>query len=151
MEESASDGSVIKDYGKVEYVGLRRGAGVWRVGHGLILSVGYRSNDGLVALPSTSATTRLESTSDDVSNCDFDTTGRFGACVRQSMTLPPEIDLVSPVTGTMVPLLRPNTRIADIEPLLVEHAVWINSYGTVRMGMLRIRGTIARRGGIRRS
>jgi dipeptidyl aminopeptidase/acylaminoacyl peptidase len=57
-------------------------------------------------------------------------------CVRESLTLAPEIVAVSTETGAMRTLVRPNSRYDEIIPLRSEKLEWVNRYGNRNDGYL---------------
>lgn len=126
-----SDGTIAEDRGPVTFSEIS--AGHFRSRKGELagfLSVSYPDRDGLVALADSSAARALIDTTDNLSHCDFDLALSVGACVRESMTLAPEVVKISTSDGSITPLVRPNAQIYDeIAPLRSEHARWKNRYG----------------------
>lgn len=68
--------------------------------------------------------------------CDFTRALSVGICVRQGMTLPPELVRVDPVNGSVKALLSLAPRHAEIAPLRVEPRVWSSSSGHQATGFV---------------
>ncbi|MEJ1964650.1 MAG: prolyl oligopeptidase family serine peptidase [Gammaproteobacteria bacterium] len=71
---------------------------------------------------------------DHIAECSFNGALTVRVCVRQSLTVPPELVAVSPQDGRIVTLVRPNAQYDEIEPLHSERREWTNRFGVVNDG-----------------
>lgn len=132
----ARDGAIAKDYGAVDYT--RLGAGYWhdeRSGR-FILEVHYPDHDGLAAVPGSPGAAPLKKLDDELTNCAFNTDVSFGVCSRETLTLAPELVGITPGTGRLVALARPNARYDEINPLRTVGAQWTNRFGAINHGYI---------------
>jgi dipeptidyl aminopeptidase/acylaminoacyl peptidase len=133
LVEYGKDGNRVRDYGESRFkaVGMDAELGAWRSqgGQAEILGVSYRDRDGLISVPDSDAATVWTTVTDNISRCSFSKDLSFGACVRDNLTLPPEVVLVEAKNGSIRTLIRPNSSYDDIQPLRSEHATWKNRYG----------------------
>jgi dipeptidyl aminopeptidase/acylaminoacyl peptidase len=135
-----AQGKPVREYGVVGYEGFGFGVPLWAdsTGQRVVLNVRYRDHDGLVVVPAGRATTQLQEITDNLDHCAFpsDLHGR-GACVRESINGPPELVSVSPDSGIVEPLARPNAeRYGEITPLRSVAHTWINKYGDANNGFI---------------
>lgn len=93
-----------------------------------VIAVSYPSHDGLAFIAADGRVTELLG-EDNLRQCVFEREAARGVCVRESLTLPPEVVAVSSSTHRVSPLIRPNSRYDEIPPLIHEHAQWVNRYG----------------------
>ena len=125
-------GSVAKDLGAVPYdrIGAGFGLGMWvdRAHGRTILGVHHSSHDGLATVPESAAGRALSRIVDNLSLCSFAGDLAVGACVRESLTMPPEVVAISMKDGTVTTLTKPNAHYDAIAPLRVERAHWTNRY-----------------------
>ena len=125
-------GSVAKDLGAVPYdrIGAGFGLGIWvdRAHGRTILGVHHSSHDGLATVPESAAGRALSRIVDNLSLCSFAGDWAVGACVRESLTMPPEVVAISMKDGTVTTLTKPNAHYDAIAPLRVERAHWTNRY-----------------------
>lgn len=132
----ANDGSVKKDYGPVGFTRIGESEGAWRdetTGRS-IFGVHYPDHDGLAVLPGAPGGAFLDKIGDDLTNCAFNADLSFGVCSRESLTQAPELLAISPTTGSLTVLARPNARYDQITPLRTVRAHWTNRFGAVNDG-----------------
>jgi dipeptidyl aminopeptidase/acylaminoacyl peptidase len=133
LVEYGKDGNRVRDHGesRLHAVGMDAELGAWRSegGQAEILGVSYRDRDGLISIPDSDAGRVWTTVTDNISRCSFSKDLSFGACVRDNLTLPPEVVLVEPKNGSIRTLIRPNSSYDDIQPLRSEHATWKNRFG----------------------
>ncbi len=140
LMEYGLDGGRLRDLGESLFHGIGMDAelGAWRDegGRAEILAVSYPDRKGLVRVPESNASRAWALLTDNISHCSFSKDLSFGACVRDSLTLPPEVVLVDTASGAISTLVRPNSRYDDIHPLHIEHATWKNRYGNLNDGYI---------------
>lgn len=117
--------------GAVAYSALGGSLGVWRTADQALYGVRLPDRFGLAAYP---APTPLQALSDSLQTCAFDADLRVGVCNRESLTRAPELVSVSPRTGAVRVLVRPNARYDAIKPLRSEPATWTNRLGSTNQG-----------------
>lgn len=140
LAEYGTDGRQISEGGKVPFtsIGLLAGMGAWRdtAGQSEILAVRYATHNGLIRIPESGASRILLLVKDNLTNCSFAKDLHFGACVRDNVTLPPELVLVDTAAGALKTMVRPNSRYDAIAPLRIERASWKNRYGNLSDGYI---------------
>lgn len=133
LGEYSKDGTKISDGNPVtfSFTGHSDGLGVWRNADATseIIAAASDTRTGLIQIPETVATRAWSSVTDRIEHCSFAKDLGFGACVRDNLTLAPELVLVDTHTGAFEHLVRPNSRYDAIEPLRSEHAIWKNRFG----------------------
>jgi dipeptidyl aminopeptidase/acylaminoacyl peptidase len=130
------DGSVLHDYGTVEFTRLAYDTGPWwdQAGEQGYLFVHYRDHDGLLTFPPSRTPNGLQKITDQLSECAFAKDLSVAVCVRENLTLAPELIEISPQTGRITVLSRPNAGYDAIQPLKSERQKWTNQYGDVSDG-----------------
>jgi len=134
--EIGVNGSTIHDYGRVLFNSIQA---VWREvgGDGLILGVGYAAERrGLYFVSLGSKSRNIAETSDNLSRCAFAANLSYGACVKENLTQAPELVTVTPKTGVIQAIARPNADYDRIEPLQIIEAHWKNKYGVESRGYI---------------
>lgn len=128
-----------KQLGEVDYqrIGMGIDLGAWRdpLRRRTVMAVHYASRDGLVTFPESPLGRRLSTVMDNLSHCSFARDLKVGACVRESVTLPPELVAIHS-DGSLSTLVRPNKQYDDIERLHFEHFTFRNSYGSASDGYI---------------
>jgi dipeptidyl aminopeptidase/acylaminoacyl peptidase len=142
----APDGTIARDYGSVRFSSVAYGTTPWwdaarQRGY---LAVHYRDHDGLIALAPPPGTSALEKIPDHLSECSFTRDLAAAACLRESLTLAPEVVEISPRTGRLTVLARPNAQFDAIQPLRSERREWTNRFGSSNDGYVTYpRGYVA--------
>ena len=133
LAEYGPDGKQISEGATVPfyYVGPIDGWGAWRDAwtHAEILSARYANHYGLIRIPESAASRIWSTVTDNISHCSFAKDLNFGACVRDNLTLAPELVRVDANSGAFSTLARPNARYDAITPLRSDHTIWTNRYG----------------------
>jgi dipeptidyl aminopeptidase/acylaminoacyl peptidase len=133
----AADGSVAQDFGTVDFVGLVHGDGPgWKSAGRGYLYVRYPNHEGLAAFPLRPRTDPLLKISDHLSECELSVDLTIAVCVRESITLAPEVVQVTLCNGHVQPIARPNAQYAAIKPLRSEYREWRNRFGSKGVGYL---------------
>lgn len=133
------NGDVIKDFGKIGFKGIGMGydMNAWSDQHGRqILAVNYEDRQGLAMFPQSRAGQSLEKLTDTLNHCSFTKDLAYGACVRESSTIPPELVDVRMTDGTLVTSVSVNPRYAQVRKLLVTPGEWQNRYGNRATGYI---------------
>ena len=121
------EGQLLKDFGEVSFRSIVR---AWWSSRGdFVLSVRLNNRNGLERY--SSSTRELKSfgnTSDHLDNCVFSNNLGRGFCVRESLTLAPELVTISQ-EGHIETLVRPNSKYNEIRPLRTVYATWTNRFG----------------------
>ncbi len=154
LEEVTTGGKVLRDFGPAHFrflspSGLFRG-GMWkdRDEHHWIFAVAHQDDvaDGLDFFPSTAADRRIQNVAYSLNDCAFNTTLSWGVCNRESLTQPPELVCVSPSTGEIRVVARPDALYENIIPLESVAMHWRNRFGYDNTGYITYpRGYIAGR------
>ncbi len=153
LETVTAAGRVVRDFGTVSFRYLSPGGvrgGMWmdREDHHWIFAVSHQDGmaDGLVFFPSAPAGRRIENVKYSLNDCAFNTTLTWGICNRESLTQPPELVSVSPSTGKITVLARPDARYEQIAPLRSVVMHWRNRFGYSNTGYVTYpRGYVAGR------
>ncbi len=117
--------------GPVAYSAVGGSLGAWRTATQTLDGVRLPDRFGLAAYP---APTPLQAIPDSLHPCAFDADLRIGVCSHESLTQAPELVSVSPATGAVRVLVRPNARYDAIKPLRSEPATWTNRFGSTNPG-----------------
>ncbi|WP_421932371.1 alpha/beta hydrolase family protein [Phenylobacterium sp.] len=117
--------------GPVAYSALGGALGAWRTANQTLYGIRLPDRFGLASYP---APTPLQAIPDSLHPCAFDADLRIGVCSRESLTQAPELVSVSPTTGAVSVLVRPNARYDAIKPLRSEPATWTNRFGSTNSG-----------------
>lgn len=131
-----ADGVVAKDYGAVAF---RTILDAWwgADNRRFILNVRFAGRDGIASFAeSGNASSPLSQVAENLDRCVFSKGLTVGACVRQSLTLPPELVAFSPDGDTIKTLVRPNAQYDEIATLRSEHHEWTNRFGHVNDGYI---------------
>lgn len=153
LETVTAAGRVVRDFGVVSFRYLSPGGargGMWadRDDHHWIFAVSHQTAvaDGLAFFPSSPAGRRIENVKYSLNDCAFNATLTWGICNRESLTQPPELVSVSPSTGKIAVLARPNARYEHIAPLHSVPMHWRNRFGYSNTGYVTYpRGYVAER------
>jgi dipeptidyl aminopeptidase/acylaminoacyl peptidase len=100
------------------------------------LAVSYEDRQGLVTVPESRAGQSLKKITDTLTHCSFTKDIGHGACVRESVTTPPELVDVRMSDGTVVTSVSVNPRYANVRKLQVAPAEWTNRYGNRSTGYI---------------
>ncbi|MBW4050304.1 MAG: prolyl oligopeptidase family serine peptidase [Proteobacteria bacterium] len=143
LQEVTAAGKVVRDFGPANFRYLSPGGvffrgGTWmdRDGHHWIFAVSHQggATDGLVFFPSTPADRQIQNVKSSLNDCAFNTKLTWGICNRESLTQPPELVSVSPSTGKVGVLARPDARYENIAPLRSVALRWRNRFGYSNTG-----------------
>lgn len=137
--ETRKDGGVI-DYGKVGFrLGHPMASGAWRSPQGDVALFGIReygtARFGLARLSQAGGVQAVVAEGS-LTHCAVNRAFTAGACVQQSMTLPPRLVRLDPRSGAIAPVLDLAPGYAAIAPLRVQPRAWTNRDGYVSTGML---------------
>jgi dipeptidyl aminopeptidase/acylaminoacyl peptidase len=135
LEQLGDTGEVVRDYGSTNGARIIRGLGRWagKQGGPILFGVWQTDREGLMTIPR-SAGQVLENVPDNLSDCAFSRDLSLGVCVRQNVTLPPELVSVSLKNGVGKVLVRPNATYDELTQLRFEPVVWTNKYGSTSNG-----------------
>jgi dienelactone hydrolase len=145
LQEVTVTGKVVRDFGPANIRYLSPGGVFFRGGmwmdhhdHHWIFAVSRQGGGtaGLVFFPSTAANRRVQNVKDSLNDCAFNTTLTWGICNRESLTLPPELVSISPRTGKVAILARPDARYGDIDALRSVAMHWRNRFGYGNTGYI---------------
>lgn len=128
-------GRTVSDAGEAQGFEIYKWLGHWGGSEGapIVLGVRFRNREGLISIPR-AAGSALQAVEGNLGPCAFTRDLSLGACVRQSVTLPPELVSVSLKGGILKTLARPNAGYDAIAPLRVQPMEWTNKYGNISDG-----------------
>jgi len=135
LQQLGATGEVVQDYGDTNGARIIRGLGRWAGSQGgpIVFGVWHNEREGLMTIPRAVGEV-LENVQDNLSDCAFSRDLSLGVCVRQTVTLPPELVSVSLKNGIGKVLVRPNASYDELAKLRVEPIVWKNKYGSTSNG-----------------
>lgn len=138
LVETSLEGKVLQDFGPVTFSRIGFGNGFWRErgSREFITTVTYPDREGLAALSKGGRAARLAGISENLENCAFSDDLTFGLCVRESLTLPPELVAITGTRATIQVVDRPNAKLDAISPLHSVRAEWVNRYGSKNTGYI---------------
>jgi len=133
------NGDIRHDYGKTDFtIGDPRSAGSWLASNGRHAIVGTRYLEkpryGL-ALINEQKVAEIR-TDVSLTKCDFNESLTAGACIGESMSMPPELLFVDPYKGVTQKLGSISPRHHDITPLKVTPKLWVNHIGYWASGFI---------------
>jgi dipeptidyl aminopeptidase/acylaminoacyl peptidase len=131
-------GVISRDFGPVKYTHIGNGLGYWldQKTNRFLFGAYYPDHDGLTGLPGLSVGAPLQKIIDDLSSCDFTPDLSVAICSRESLHLAPELVAVSPITGKLSVLARPNARYDQVKPLRIVYSRWTNRFGNTNDGYI---------------
>lgn len=132
------DGDVlVKDFGKVDFIGFSEELGSWKVAsrHIQIVAVRYEDHYGLVAIRG-NVVAQMVTTPDSLRHCGFSKDGRAGVCVRESMVSPPDLVDIRLQDGNVSTLVSVNPQYASLRRVDVRPVAWTNRYQRQSVGYL---------------
>lgn len=126
-------------YGRVDFLlNDPRSAGNWRSTRGSIAIVGTRGTRypryGLAVIDRNGL--RPLSIAGSISRCDFAASLEMGVCVHEGQTIPPELVLVTPRTGSIRRVAPVSPRHEEIARLKVTPRLWLNRLGYYATGFI---------------
>jgi dipeptidyl aminopeptidase/acylaminoacyl peptidase len=134
-----TEGETRENLGAVDYLAVSSMFGAWwnSTESAAILGVRYPDHEGLVAFPN-NRSHALHEVKDTLSACQFLATLDEGICVRESLERAPELVRVTPKSGQLQVIARPNADYDAIAPLHTERREWVNRYGSVSQGFVTL-------------
>ncbi|MEI9993915.1 MAG: prolyl oligopeptidase family serine peptidase [Rhizomicrobium sp.] len=130
LQNIALSGAVVKDYGETDLSYLDPDHFAHTPDYGsFVAEASLPDRVTLTASHLDRLSATLAGITDNMSTCAFNSDLSAGACVRESLTLPPQLVLLSVRDGAVSVLAKPNARYETIAPLRSVAAAWTNKYG----------------------